>query len=698
MSIYLGRVDVAQSNYAWLEPLASTDNSEHGWKQKVFAEEFPDRGAVHVPKGYAEGVYDHTVWVFEIQENHRYEPNKGGAKYTAVNLRSAYFLQDLPSLTDQEALRSALLLGFSVQYIAAAERMHWLMKTANGMAVYFTPGQLEFEKRSDGRLTVKLSRMDLIDAFDVKAFDLTNYSAKYVQPEYFDPAWLPVKAETYCWDSDIRFLARVVNRLPKLKRRCEQLGISLSQASEISKTKAREAINLLEEISPTSGSIDLDRPMLNRLGLVLQKVDNNQNLLNQLFSMVYDNEALKTHLRNEEKNYINRRRIELENELAVEHEKLEEAKAQLYKAIFNRNAAVNEMNEAKMRHEELQAEGERSLSERKELLEKEFLRFRDDLQIQATAIKEQFSSKLAESLMQTQLLQLVCGSAQMPDQIQQPVHQHNINAPSIMASEVTGADVGVSSEQEWNASLTKCSKSHCLNEDALVITDIVSRSREIPWLWGPASAWLAQCYASLFGTKRILRYTPGPTTLGLDDLFYRGGTSAPTQMQLFMEKAAQQPSLAHIVMLEQIYCEQAHFWLPSLARELRLGSRIPDNVLLLICASSSIDKLDITIRESVWFIECQQEVVSKAGIVVEPQSQSDKSRGLDSNLVAPGTPYMLGTNNTFSTFENQLRNTHGNNPEIWSRFSRLMLTAAYMDDQCLTKVGEHLIQHLQKTS
>ncbi|MCD9472645.1 hypothetical protein [Photobacterium phosphoreum] len=695
MTIYVGCVEGVTGGNAWIKPLASGYVGDYGWKNEVFENEFPERGNAYFSKNYNDEIHNDTIWIFEIEENPRYEPTERGTKYNAINQRVAYVVLDLSDFKDPLELRKALLSGFSIAYVPAAKKLHWLFRTADGRAVYFSPERLSFEPQVDSRLTVKLNQSLLDNQFDVEIYDLSDIPSRNVRSEYFDPIWLPKNKEIHCWESDVRFMERIVNRVRKLKRKFNDAGMTMSQPFEITKAKASEALELLKWAGSLTDTTDLDRGMLERLSCVFEKLDKDQLLLNELFSLVYDNETLNHYLQLKEKEHIDRRYDEIENRFSEEHLKLEKAAESLNKLIEEHNLVRQEIEDAQSSLEKCQKEAAQELHDRKGTLELGFTLFKEDLQIQAHAVTEQFSSKLAELLMQNQLLQLLSGTSLMPHQ---PNILHTINTPTVPLIEVIQADIGINNVQEWKTLLNKCSNAYCIDKEALLLADVVCRSREIPMLFGKPSSWLLQCYGSLFGTKRVLRYTPGPTTLGLDDLFYRGGTDARTQLQLFIEKAAQAPSLVHLVMLEQIYCEQAHFWLPSLAREMRLGTRIPENVLILISENSDIERLEETVKEVIWPIECHPVSVSKSGIVLDPKSQSDKSRGLDLSLISPGMPYILSDDPAFITFQTRLRNTHENNAEMWNRFSRLMSTAKDLDDQSFTQIGEQLIYHIQKTN
>lgn len=693
MRIYVGCIEGVTGGNAWIKPLASGYVGDYGWENEVFENEFPERGNAYFSKNYNDEIHNDTIWIFEIEENYRYEPGERGTKYNAINQRVGCFLLDLSDFKDPLELRNALLSGFSIFHVPAAQKLHWLFRIADGRAVYFYPGYLIFDPQKDGRLTVKLNQSLLDNQFDVEIYDLSNIPLGRVRSEYFDPIWLPKNKEIHCWESDARFMERIVNRVRKLKRKFNDAGMIISEPFEITKAKASEASEILKWACSLTGATDVERGMLGRLSCLFKKLDKDQQLLDELFSLVYDDEILKSHLQLKEEKYITHRRDELENKLSIEHQKLEEASEKLNTFINDRNLVLKEIEEAQFHLKECQKIADQELLERKEKIEQEFLLFQGQLQLQVDAVSEQLSSKLSESIIQSQLLHLVSCSSLLPHGVQNSDPINRIEPVPV----VIGIEDGVKIVGDWKRLLNQCSKSYFIEEDTLLLTDVVCRSREIPLLCGKSSAWIAQCYASLFGTQRVLRYTPGPTTLGLDDLFYRG-TAAPTQLQLFIEKAAQHPSLVHLVMLEQIYCEQAHFWLPSLSREMRLGSRIPENLVMIICASSHIEKLEEVAKDAIWLIECKEVEISRSYIVFEPKLQSDKSSGLDTSLLIPGNPYTLSHNLQFTVFKDQLCNTHAKNPEFWSRFNRLMSTAKDLDEECMNKIGQHLIQDCQIVS
>ena len=685
---YVGRIEGVQNGNAWIKPLASGYLDQCGWKKEVLEKDFPDRGNAYFSKNYNDEVHNDTIWIFDIEENLRYEPDERGTKYIAINSRPAYFFLDLTDFNDPFELRSALRLGISTARVPAAKHAHWLIRTGDGKAVYFAPDRLNFDVRIDGLLTMTFNPSLLEESFDVEVYDLSDMPLNTVKSEFFDPAWLPKKKEIHCWESDVQFMSRIVNRVRKLKPKFNKAGMTITEPFEITKARANEALELLTWASSLTDATEVDKGMLERLSCVFEKLDTDQVLLNEVFSLVYDNETLDHYLQIKEEDHIKRRRGELENELSIEHQKLEEASEKLNTFINDRNLLLKEIEEAKNRLKECQKIADQELFERKGKIEQEFLLFQGQLQLQANAASEQLTLKLAESITQSQLLQVISGSSLLPHAIQ--------NADFLNTTEeclvLFEAEDGIKNVGDWKALLNKCSKVYCIDEDVLLFADVVCRSREIPLLCGKLSAWVAQCYASLFGTQRVLRYTPGPTTLGLDDLFYRGGAAAATQLQLFIEKALQHPSLVHLVILEQIYCEQAHFWLPSLSREMRLGSRIPENLVMIICASADVEKLEEIAKEATWKIECQEVAISSSGLVFEPKSQSDKSQGLDTCLLNSGNLFALSVDSEFNAFQNKLRNSHGKNPEYWSRFSRLMTTAKDLDEHCMSKFGEHLIQ------
>ncbi len=719
MTIYLGRVKSGQSNYAWLKPVAMTARGKSGWQKETIDVDFPSRGTVHANKGYMDGLHEGTMWIFELEENFRYEQNSASAKFNAINLKPAYILLNLPEFANKEELRRALLLGVSIRYMPSATYALWLMRTADGSAIQFAPDQLDFSKLLDGRLTVMLSQASLNESLDIVAYQLDQLPPQCVAPSYFNPEWLPATKMGYCWDSDVRFMERMVNRLPKLKRRCDQLGLSLNEATDISKAKARESIEILELSGTLGGASALDSSMLERLKELLKSIEKNEYLLDKLCEMVYDNDALEEYLQHKEQEHIKLRQAELEKKLEAEHQKLQSFQSMLEKVKVEHDTFVDQKNKVQKELEILHKEAEREIVERKECMEKvfaqrledteqeivkrkeclelEFHQFQQELQVQATSIKEQFSAKLAETLLQNQLLQIVSPISAIPATLPQANPAAVLDMSPNAIEHETGS-IFIENVEEWKKMLNDGVDDFCLDQGALFMADVICRSREIPMLVGENSAWLAQCYASFFGATQVLRYTPGPATLGLEDLFYRGGTGSPTQFQICMEKAQCEPGLIHIVMLEQIYCEQAHFWLPTLARELRFGNRIPNNVVVLISASFDEDKLQPMARSSVWVVDCKEVSISSCGHLDDPRLFEEYMPGVDVSLIIPGKSRMLRKIQGVSGIQNRFRTTYGQNPEIWNRFNKVLSTAAHIDEQNMSYVSENLFLHLQDIS
>ncbi|MEZ8739520.1 hypothetical protein AB6E21_05790 [Photobacterium swingsii] len=691
--VFLGRVTNEYEEMVFIEPITSASEISTFWDQKIDLDDFPSRGKIFTFKNDISGLNQGSFWTFKLSINKNYQSNSSLAKYSAIELKPALRILDFSNISDQESLRVLLTKGTKIngKFINHPPS---LFKIGGGGLLRIEPSQLEITDCNLGFTKIKLNNSVLTGSLDVIGFHDFKEERKQLHSEFICQDWLPSSDHRFCWDSDARFLYRMTNRIPKLKKRCEEHGLSLTDAYDITKKKAHEAIEILELSGCISEEHRLNESLLERYNTLTSSLDSNYDLAHQLFLSVYDDESVNKILDKYKQDYLLKKRGEINAEILKEKSILKQAKDECSAITKDISDHTNRLKSVEAELSKAQAQLEADVLEREVALKEEFDAFKLVLETQTFNLLENSKKTIVESILRDSLFSSLItkhNNVHLDQGSNDQLHIVGIANNSKIIENPKNIEGKITSSKELEESLKDLSELLCLKSSTLSKLDFIVRSKEIALLDGESAHWLIQGYSWLLGLKRTFRYTPGPATLSLDDLLFRGGTNAPTALNDFCRKAEKKPKEAYLIILDQVDQTETTFWVPALARELRYGNRIPNNVMIILTAHAK-PEFTLDVSKEIWPIHCPKiEFQGKA--MIHPSKLHSEPKALSSKFIYPEMEV-----SSEQAFRSELKEYHqqiDQGIEIWSRIARILETGYCHDKDSIKTLSRYLFDHFK---